>query len=663
MRNIGISAHIDSGKTTLTERILFYTGKILEMHEVKGKDGVGATMDSMELEREKGITIQSAATYATWQDYQLNIIDTPGHVDFTIEVERALRVLDGAILVICGVAGVQSQTFTVDRQMRRYNVPRLIFINKLDRVGAEPWRVIENLKKKLNISIAALQVPIGLEHVLQGVVDIVTKKAYYFDGEKGSNVTIGEIPESLIDLVNQKREELISQIIDIDDQLAEIVFINERQPTPEELKAAIRRSTLALKFSPVLMGSAYKNKGVQPLLDAVIDYLPNPNEKDNYAIDLENKDSKIKLECNNSKPFVGLAFKLEEGRFGQLTYIRVYQGILSKGSIIQNVTNGRKIKVPRLCRMHANNMEDIELIGAGEICAVFGVDCHSGTTFTDGQIKCSMLSMHVPEPVISLAITTDSKKQNMNFIKALQRFQKEDPTFKVFLDPESSETIISGMGELHLEIYAERMRREYGIPVTTGKPQVAYRETITSKGSFSYQHKKQSGGAGQFAKMCGYLEIVDQEKIDAENEFSNEIVGSAIPAEFIPACQKGFFESLVKGPLIGAPVVGVRMILNDGSSHSVDSSDLAFRICANSAFREGFFASRPSLLEPVMSLEITVPTEYQGTIMTGVNKRKGSIVGTESLGELTIISAQVIKFFNFLYKPKKKKKNILGSFE
>ncbi|ORX49145.1 translation elongation factor G [Hesseltinella vesiculosa] len=633
LRNIGISAHIDSGKTTCTERILYYTGRIKEIHDVRGRDGVGAKMDSMDLEREKGITIQSAATYASWGDNNINIIDTPGHVDFTIEVERALRVLDGAVLILCSVSGVQSQTITVDRQMRRYNVPRISFINKMDRAGANPFRIVDQLRNKLKLTAAAVQIPIGAEDQFQGVVDLVRWKAYYNEGDSGENFVTKDIPEDLMPLATEKRMELIEQLANVDDEIADI-YLMEEVPTTEQFMKAIRRATIDLKFTPVLMGSAFKNTAVQPLLDAVIDYLPNPMEVKNTALDIKDNEAPITLSPFSNQPFVGLAFKLEEGRYGQLTYVRIYQGTLKKGSFITNVKTGKKIKVPRLVRMHAADMEDVDELGAGEIGAVFGVDCASGDTFTDGTLQYSMSSMFVPEPVISLALSPKGK-ESPNFSKALNRFQKEDPTFRVHVDAESKETIISGMGELHLQIYVERMKREYNVECVTGKPQVAFRETITQPAKFNYTHKKQSGGAGQFGRVVGHIEPVvagdDEDDLEDKNasQFENRVIGGNIPTNYIPACEKGFRDGLEKGPLIGHPVTGIRMVLEDGAAHAVDSSELAFRIATKNAFTEAFAKAKPTIMEPIMNVSISAPVEFQGAVIGGLNKRKGTVVDTE----------------------------------
>jgi elongation factor G len=628
VRNIGISAHIDSGKTTLTERILFYTGRIHEIHEVRGKDGVGAKMDSMDLEREKGITIQSAATYALWKDININIIDTPGHVDFTIEVERALRVLDGAILVLCSVSGVQSQSITVDRQMRRYRVPRIAFVNKMDRAGANYSRVAAQLKEKLNHHPVMLQIPIGAEDRFQGIVDPIVGKAYYFDGENGEHVREEEIPADLRDAAKQARHDIIEGVANVDDHLAEL-FLADKPVSNEELKAAIRRATLALKMTPVMCGSAYKNKGVQLLLDAVRDYLPNPTEVTNEALDQKNNEAKIVLESNPDKPFVGLAFKLEDGRYGQLTYMRIYQGRIAKGDFIVNQSNQRKVKIPRIVRMHSNEMNDVTEASAGDIVALFGVECASGDTFTDGRLSVTMTSMHVPDAVIDLAVAPKERTGQANFSKALNRFTREDPTFRVHRDEESAQTIISGMGELHLEIYIERMKREYNCEVVAGKPQVAYRETITQRGDFNYTHKKQTGGSGQFGRVIGYLEPLPADSVETY-EFVDDITGGAIPREFIPAVDKGFREAIKKGSLIGFPVVGVRAVINDGASHAVDSSEQAFKTAGIMGFREGYEAAKPTILEPIMKVEVQAPEEFQGSVVGQLNQRRGTIVSTEN---------------------------------
>ncbi|MDQ3264100.1 MAG: elongation factor G [Myxococcota bacterium] len=642
VRNIGISAHIDSGKTTLTERILFYTGRIHEIHEVRGKDGVGAKMDSMDLEREKGITIQSAATYCIWKDYNINVIDTPGHVDFTIEVERSLRVLDGAILVLCSVSGVQSQSITVDRQMKRYRVPRIAFVNKMDRAGANYDRVTAQLKEKLNHHPVQLQMPIGSEEKFNGVIDCVTGRAYYFDGESGETLREEDPPAELASAVETRRKQIVELVSEVDDLLAE-KFLADQPVTNDELRAAIRRATIALKMTPVMCGSAYKNKGIQLLLDAVTSYLPNPMEVVNEAHDQKNSEAKVQLVADPTKPFVGLAFKLEDGRYGQLTYMRMYQGKISKGDFIVNMTTQKKVKIPRIVRMHSNDMNDIGEATAGDIVALFGVECASGDTFTDGTVHYTMTSMHVPDAVISLAVAPKDRAASANFSKALNRFTKEDPTFRVHRDEESAQTIISGMGELHLEIYLERMRREYQCDTTAGAPQVAFRETITRKGEFYYTHKKQTGGSGQFARVCGYLEPLPADAVMAY-EFVDEVVGGSIPREFISACDKGFHEAIKRGTLIGFPVVGVRAVINDGAAHAVDSSEQAFKTAALMGFREGYEAAKPTILEPIMKVEIQAPQDFQGSVVGQVNQRRGLILNSEtSEGYVTVVCEVPLK--------------------
>jgi elongation factor G len=627
-RNIGISAHIDSGKTTLTERILFYTGRIHAIHEVKGKDDRGATMDSMDLERERGITIQSAATHCVWGDHHINIIDTPGHVDFTIEVERALRVLDGAVLILCGVAGVQSQSMTVDRQMRRYKVPRLAFINKLDRSGANPHRVAEQLCDKLKHNAVLMQLPIGLEAEFRGVIDLVTMKAILFEGERGEYAVEQEIPEELREEAELAREKMLDAVSMFSDELTEAIL--EERVTEELVHDAVRRGTLSIDLTPVFVGSAYKNKGVQKLLDAIVAYLPSPDEVENTAVDLSNDESAISVVPDPNKPLVVLAFKLEDGRYGQLTYVRVYQGVLKKGMNIVNSRTGKKHKVGRLVRLHADSMEDIDQSLAGDIVALFGIECASGDTFTDGTIEVAMSSMHVPDPVISLSVKPVDKKAQDNMSKALGRFVREDPTFRAGVDRESGETIISGMGELHLEVYVERMKREYGCEVATGAPQVAYRETISQHAEFDYVHKKQTGGSGQFGRVGGYVEPISDG--DKDFDFVNEVRGGAIPTEFIPAVEKGFLSCLEKGRLIGFPVQGIRVVINDGKSHSVDSSEMAFQAAARGAFREVYERARPIILEPVMKLEVEGPQEFQGALLKTIMQRRGNVVGTTEEG-------------------------------
>jgi elongation factor G len=638
IRNIGISAHIDSGKTTLTERILYYTKRIHKISEVKGKDGAGATMDFMELEKERGITIQSAATYTSWNDHHINIIDTPGHVDFTIEVERALRVLDGAILVLCGVAGVQSQSLTVDRQMRRYKVPRVAFINKLDRSGANPRRVTEQLREKLAHNAVMMQIPIGVEAKHEGVIDLVTMEAVHFDGDQGETIRRGPIPAELQDEADAARETMLDAVSMFSDELMEAIL--EGKVGEDLIHAAVRKGTLSRELTPVFMGSAYKNKGVQLLLDAVVRYLPNPLDVENTAVDLSADEAPIVLPSDPQKPLVALAFKLEEGRYGQLTYTRVYQGTLSKGGNIENQRSGRRHKVGRLVRMHADSMEDIESASAGDIVALFGIECASGDTFTDGSISVAMSSMHVPAPVVSIAIKPKDTKAQDNLAKALGRFVREDPTFRTHVDKESNETVISGMGELHLDVYIERMKREYKVEVQTGAPQVAYRETISQKAEFSYVHKKQTGGSGQYGKVAGYIEPLP-EGDERVWEFVNDVRGGAIPTEYMPAVEKGFASALDKGRLIGFPTIGVRVVVNDGQSHAVDSSEMAFIAAARGAFRSCYGAAKPIILEPVMKLSVEGPAEFQGAALKTIMQRRGTVIGTTEEAGFCRVDAEV----------------------
>lgn len=645
IRNIGISAHIDSGKTTLTERILFYTGRISEMHEVKGKDNVGATMDSMELERQRGITIQSAATYTVWKDHNINIIDTPGHVDFTVEVERALRVLDGAILVLCAVGGVQSQTLTVNRQMRRYSVPCLAFINKLDRLGADPRRVLTQMQSKLNHNAAFLQLPIGLEGNVKGIVDLIHRKALLFEGNFGEIVREDEIPANMRVESEERRQELIECVSNVDDILGEM-FLEEKVPSEDDVKSAIRRSCMKRLFTPVLLGSALKNKGVQPLLDAVLSYLPSPGEVQNYAINNDvgpDSDSKVLLNSSRTaeNPFVALAFKLEAGRFGQLTYMRCYQGCLEKGSYIYNVRTRKKVRVARLVRLHADQIEDVNTVYAGDIFALFGIDCASGDSFvTDPKLNLTMESIHVPETVVSMAIAPANQKDRDNFSKAVARFTKEDPTFQFSYDADNKETVVSGMGELHLEIYAQRMEREYNCPVVLGKPKVSFRETLLRSCEFDYLHKKQHGGAGQFARVIGIVEPLPPEQ-NTQLIFKDETSGPNVPKQFIPGVEKGFFQMCQKGMLSGHKLSGIRFRLLDGAHHIVDSSELAFNLATQGAIKQVFEDGAWQILEPIMSVEVSVPEEFQGAVIGQLNKRHGIITGIDGSNQWVTVSAEV----------------------
>ena len=635
VRNIGISAHIDSGKTTLTERILFYTNRIHKINEVRGKDGTGAVMDSMELEKERGITIASAATHCEWDNHAVNIIDTPGHVDFTVEVERSLRVLDGVVLILCSVSGVQSQSITVDQQMKRYEVPCIAFVNKCDRSGANPLKVCKQLRDKLGHNSVMLQLPIGLEDKHKGIIDLVKMKAFYFEGDNGERMVEADIPAELKGDAEAAREEMIDAVSLFSEALTDAI-LEEAQITEEMIMSAVRTGTIAREMTAVFLGSAYKNKGVQPLLNAVLDYLPCPLDIRNEAIDLDNNEEAVILDSDFDKPAVALAFKLEDGQYGQLTYIRVYQGCVNKGDTLINARDHKKVKIGRLIRMHSNQMEDVDAIPAGHIGAIFGIDCASGDTFVSPNVNYSMMSMHVMDPVISLSITPKDNKAQINMSKALNRFTKEDPTFKTYVDHETGDTIIQGMGELHLEVYVERMKREYKAEVDTGQPRVAYRETITRKAPFNYTHKKQTGGAGQFGRVAGFIEPTEE-----EFEFVNKITGGRIPTQYIPACEKGFEGCLVKGPSLEFPVTGIKITLEDGAYHAVDSSEMAFQSAARGGFLEAYNKAKPVIMEPIMKVVIETPNEFQGACMGLINQRRGIIQGSQEEGVMSVIESQV----------------------
>lgn len=651
-RNIGISAHIDSGKTTLTERILYYAGRIHKIEEVRG-GGDGATMDFMELEKEKGITITSAATTVFWKDKKINIIDTPGHVDFTVEVERSLRVLDGGIMVLCGVAGVQSQSITVDRQMKRYKVPRLAFINKLDRLGANPNKVINDLRTKLRLNAVAMQIPIGLEDAHKGVVDLITNKAYIFEGDNGEKVLKQEIPANLQKLASQKRAQMLEIVSMYNDQMMEDL-LEEKEISQDAIHQAIQKGVHSLELVPVFMGSAFKNKGVQVLLDAVCKYLPSPISAAPMVAQklIDTNSQKIELTTEPKKPLVCMAFKITEEQFGQLTYTRIYQGTLKKGDTILNSRTGKKIRVGRMVRMHSDFKENIDIAYAGDIIAMIGVDCASGDTFCgENSDKLFLENIFVPESVISLAIKCSDNNVADRMSKALSKFVKEDPTFRVTTDLESKETIISGMGELHLDIYVERMKREFKVPVEVGTPQVNYRETIRKKAEYNYIHKKQTGGAGQFAVVIGNIEPLENtEKGEIkEFKFNNLVKGGNIPSEYIGACEKGFYDVMQKGPLAAFPMVGISVNLVDGKYHDVDSSDMAFRICSRNAMKQAVSKADAVLLEPIMGIEVETPSEYQGTVIGDLSSRRGVIKGTETRDNLTVItvSAPLSQMFGY----------------
>lgn len=659
-RNIGISAHIDSGKTTLTERILYYCDRIHKIEDVRG-GGDGAKMDHMELEKEKGITITSAATTVFWKglsgkgttfangidkDTRVNIIDTPGHVDFTVEVERSLRVLDGAILVLCSVSGVQSQSITVDRQMKRYRVPRLSFLNKMDRMGANPFKGRDALVEKLGHNAVLMQIPIGAEDQFQGVVDLITKKAYYFDGDQGQTVREEECPAELVDQMEEVRAEMIDKVAEYNDEVME-KYLEGEEPTEEELHQCIKAGVQSLQLTPVFMGSAFKNKGVQLLLEAVARYLPSPLECEKpTAVDAD-KDERINIEPDPTKEVVAMAFKITDEQFGQLTYTRIYSGTINKGDTLYNTRTKKKVRIGRMVRMNSNDRENIDEAHAGDIIAMVGVDCASGDTFVSKEemTNLSCEGIHVPIPVIELSIECKDKNEQAKMAKGLQRFLKEDPTFHVFTDEESGETRIAGMGELHLEIYVERLKREYGADVKVGAPQVNYRETIKTETKFDYTHKKQTGGSGQFGQVVGVLRPLTDENKEKEDQvfrFHNQIKGGSIPNEFIGACEKGFHDVMDKGPLAAFPVINCEVFLQDGKHHDVDSSDMAFRIASRQAMRQAIKGANPVILEPYMKVEVTTPDEYQGSVIGDLSSRRGIIQGSETdpNGEV-IVNAEV----------------------
>jgi len=654
LRNIGISAHIDSGKTTLTERILYYSGRIHRMNEVKG-DGAGATMDYMDLEKERGITITSACTRVEWEDHLINIIDTPGHVDFTVEVERSLRVLDGAILVLCAVGGVQSQSLTVDRQMKRYHIPRIAFINKMDRTGANPEKVIAQVKEKLGVTPLPLQIPMGSESRFQGVIDLVRMQAVYFDGNNGENVRKEAIPSEYADEAKAARGHLLETLSLFDDALME-ALLEEREVTAEEIIPLIREATLSQDVTPVMMGTAYKNKGVQELLDAIVAFLPGPLDRQVEATDLSKKANdeakaqapegtkpepvKVKLAATQDAALVSMAFKTVEEQFGQLTYVRIYQGKLSKGETVTNTRTGRKVRIGRLVRMHADQREDLDSAGAGDIVAAVGLDCASGDTFCGQGADYALESIYVPEPVIKLSIEPLKRDGADKMAKALERFRREDPTFRVTSDEETGQTLIAGMGQLHLEIYVERIRREYKVECMVGEPRVAYRETPTRETEFNYKHKKQTGGAGQYAHIVGRLKPLPEDS-PAPYEFVDEVFGGRIPREYIPAVDAGFQRALPKGPLCECEVVNVQMILEDGTYHDVDSSEMAFNICAWNCMRETLKKAGVVLLEPIMTLEVEAPSEYQGSISGHLSSKRGIITSSEIQAGVSVLRAEV----------------------
>ncbi|MFO0914443.1 MAG: elongation factor G [Pirellulales bacterium] len=638
IRNIGISAHIDSGKTTLSERILYYSGRIHKMEEVKG-GGDGATMDYMDLERERGITITSAATTVEWDGHKVNLIDTPGHVDFTVEVERSLRVLDGAVLVLCAVGGVQSQSITVDRQMKRYHVPRLGFINKMDRTGANPQKVVEQMREKLGIDAFLVQWPIGAGATFEGVIDLISMKAIYNEGSDGSKLRPAEIPAELQEEAAEARQHMLESLSMFSDELMELL-LSEEEISEEMIHKVLQAAVRAEECTPVFMGSAYKNKGVQQLLDGVVRYLPSPLDRAIYGLDPTNESTKKPLEADPTKPFVGLAFKIVDDPFGQLTFLRIYQGKITKGSMYVNQRTGKKDRFSRIVRMHADKREEIDEATAGDIVAIMGIDCASGDTYCHEAKYCTLESMYIPEPVIKVAVSPAQRADSDKLSKALQRFRREDPTLQVMTDEETSETLMAGMGELHLDIYVERIRREYKVEVEVGAPKVSYREAPTRAVDFDYKHKKQTGGSGQYAHVVGTMSPLPEES-ETNFIFEDKVVGGRIPKEYIPSVEKGFRDSLGKGPVAGYQILGVKMELKDGSYHDVDSSDMAFQICARDCFRETFMKCQPALLEPIMKMEVECPETFQGTVTGDLISRRGLILGSENRGLNVVIIAEV----------------------
>ncbi len=646
VRNIGISAHIDSGKTTLSERILFYSGRIHAMHEVKGRDG-GATMDHMDLEREKGITITAAATQVQWGDYTVNLIDTPGHVDFTVEVERSLRVLDGAVLVLCAVGGVQSQSLTVDRQMKRYRIPRIAFVNKMDRVGANPFKVTQQIKEKLHVIPVPIQLPMGAESDFAGVIDLVTMQAVYFDGEDGETVRREPIPEGYVEQASTARQEMLETLSLFDDKLME-ALLEERDLPVDQIRALIREATLSQEITPVMMGTAYRNKGVQELLEAVTYYLPSPLDRTVIVMNVDHKKvegeaedaAKVTLTKSEKDPLVCMAFKTVVEQFGQLTFMRIYQGSMIKGDSYTNTRTGKRQRFGRIVRMHANDRKDIDFAGPGDIVAAVGVECASGDTYCGEPVTYALESIFVPEPVIRLSIEAAERDGADKLSKALERFRREDPTFRVQSDPETGEILIAGMGQLHLEIYTERIKREYKVECIVGEPKVAYKETPTKAVDFNYKHKKQTGGSGQYAHIVGKMTPLPDNAKETF-VFLNEVTQGRIPKEYIPPVEDGMRISLVKGPLCECEVVGVQIQLEDGSYHDVDSSEMAFRICGQSAMREILKDAKLGLLEPIMKLEVEVPEEYQGGVCGHLSSKRGLITETATNMGLGVINAEV----------------------
>ena len=638
LRNVGISAHIDSGKTTLSERILYYAGRIHKIHEVRG-GGSGATMDHMELEKERGITITSAATSVNWNQARINLIDTPGHVDFTVEVERSLRVLDGAVLVLCAVGGVQAQSHTVDRQMKRYGVPRLAFINKMDRTGADPLRVCQEVRDELATDAILMQLPIGVADQFTGVIDLVSMRTIRFHGEQGERLEYGSIPPELESDAARARARMLESLAMYSDELME-QLLSETDASQDLIHQVTRDATQQQGMTPVFLGSAYQNKGVQPLLDAMVRYLPAPTQRVISAESLIDPDTTIRLEADPLAPFVGMAFKIVDDPFGQLTFLRIYRGTVTKGSTYVNQRTGRKERFSRILRMHADKREEIDEAQAGDIVAVMGIDCSSGDTYAPQPRCCTLESMFVPEPVISIAISPRKRVDADRLVKALTRFRREDPTFLVHSDEETGEMLISGMGELHLEVYLERIRREYRVELDASAPQVSYREAPTKPAKFNYKHRKQTGGSGQYAHIVGRLIVLPTDAEDAFT-FEESVVGGRVPKQYIPAVEKGFRRCLSKGPVAEYPVVRLGAVLEDGSFHDVDSSDRAFQLCAEGCFRETFRKTKPVLLEPIMKVDVECPQVHQGPIAGDITSRRGVIMTTGLRENISHVTAEI----------------------
>ncbi len=635
-RNIGIMAHIDAGKTTTTERILYYTGVTYKIGEVH--DGT-AVMDWMVQEQERGITITSAATTCFWKDCRINIIDTPGHVDFTIEVERSLRVLDGAVAVFDSVSGVEPQSETVWRQANKYGVPRIAFMNKMDRVGADFFMSVNSMIERLDANPVPVQIPIGSEDHFRGPVDLVNMKAIYFDDETlGASYTEGEIPENLMPMALEYREKMIEALADIDDTIME-KYLNKEEISPEEIKSVIRKGTLDKKITPVLCGSAFRNKGVQLLLDAIVDYLPSPLDIPPVAGTIPGTDSVIVRQASDKDPFSALAFKVMTDPFvGQLTFIRVYSGVLSAGSYVFNSTKNAKERVGRLLKMHANKREEVKEVSAGDIAAVVGLrNTLTGDTLCDEKQPILLEAIEFPEPVMAVAIEPKTKADQEKLSQSLAKLAQEDPSFKVSFNEETGQTIISGMGELHLEIIVDRLLREFKVGANVGKPQVAYKETIRSAAKGEGKFIRQTGGRGQYGHV--YIEIEPLEP-GKGFEFENKIVGGTIPKEYIPAVEKGIREALDRGILAGYPVVDLKAKLYDGSYHEVDSSEMAFKIAGSMAFKEAAKNAKPVILEPIMNIEIVTPEEYMGDVIGDLNSRRGRVQNIEKRGNVQVIKGQ-----------------------